>query len=262
MITETQARTAQQSLAGGWIRAVRWSESLGSTSTEAMAIARDRSAPDSGLLVVAQRQTAGRGRGTNTWFSDEGSLTFSLLTPRLSLDHETLPRAALAVGVALCEACDDAAAGSGVGLKWPNDLYAEGKKLGGILIESPGFRPARLVVGVGLNVTTSVDQIPAAARSRATSLAAQTQGEIDPVALLVAVAQGIERRLTGLIGGEPDVVRQWQRRSVLGGRHVALETPEGRVRGVCREIDAKGRLVLETPRGTERFVSGSVVSFV
>lgn len=265
MINNIQAKSAADQLRGGWGEAVSWHASLGSTSTEAASLLRQTPAPAGGMLVVAQRQTAGRGRGRNAWFSDEGSLTFSLLTPPVELDRDALPQASLAVGVAICEALDEvtdgAATAACVGLKWPNDLYAGGKKLGGVLIESPGFGPRRLVVGVGLNVATELDRLPDRVRSRSTSLAELVDSPVDPAALLVASVQRIEDRLERLIAGDTNLCQQWQARSILSGKQTVIDTAAGPLRGVCRGIDQRGRLLLETPQGTQRLVSGSVVSF-
>jgi len=127
------------------------------TSTNATLVARGRSpgAPAAACLLVAEHQTAGRGRMGRAWLSARGdSLTFSLALPCAPADWSGL---SLAVGVALADALDDA--GTAIGLKWPNDLWlrdgpgGRGRKLGGILIETVGSGGAwQCVIGVGLNV--------------------------------------------------------------------------------------------------------------
>ena len=131
-----------------------------STSDVAAALVRERSAVLP-LAVWAHRQTRGRGRGTHEWWSDAGSLTFTLaIDPAahgLTLTNE--PKIALSTAVAVIDAMGELGFGeAGIGIRWPNDLECAGRKLGGILPErlesSDGHR---VLIGVGLNVRTNLD---------------------------------------------------------------------------------------------------------
>ena len=150
------------------------------------------------LAVWAQRQTSGRGRGENQWWSDEGSLTFTIaLAPESHglLVHQE-PRLALMTAVAVIEAIETLGLpAQGIGIRWPNDIEVGGRKLGGILPERVEMdKGHRLLLGVGLNVLTRVDLAPPAVGRMAMSLRAGTPdpGALDPAAVA---------------NGDPDPVR-------------------------------------------------------
>ena len=127
------------------------------------------------LLVRARTQTHGRGRGTHEWWSDTGSLTFTLAIDPLmhGLTVENESTIALATAVAVIEALNELELGNpSLGIRWPNDLEAGGRKLGGILperLETP--RGHRILLGIGLNVRTNLAAAPAEVNAMATSLA-------------------------------------------------------------------------------------------
>ena len=130
-------------------------ETAGSTNDELRALA-EASAPE-GLVLLALEQSAGRGRRGAKWFAPPGeALTFSILL-RPAAPKALWPRLALAAGLAVAEVVESF--GPAAGIKWPNDVYAEGRKLGGILVEVPTVTPPRLIIGVGLNVLNSVQEI-------------------------------------------------------------------------------------------------------
>ena len=128
------------------------------------------------LAVWAHRQTRGRGRGSHEWWSDAGSLTFTIAIDPAAhgLAQMVLPRVALATAVAVIDALGELGFREpGLGIRWPNDLECGGRKLGGILPESVELEDGdRLLIGVGLNVQTNLDEAPAEVRAMATSLAA------------------------------------------------------------------------------------------
>jgi len=130
-----------------WVRDVNASAELDSTNAEALRLAA--AGATAGTVVVADTQSAGRGRLDRTWWSEPGSALLASWILRPSLDPERLPLLALLAGVAAARATS--VAGSvGVRLKWPNDLVVDDRKLGGILSESDGR--GAVVIGVGVNV--------------------------------------------------------------------------------------------------------------
>src|SRR5205823_9209981 len=136
----------------GLVARIDYHESIGSTSDRAIEIGALDEA-ELPLLVLAERQTAGRGRGANRWWSADGALTFSLVleAPRERLPPARWPQVALAAGIAVCEALQGLAPRAEPRVKWPNDVYLAGGKICGILCESiPGWRE-RPGVGVGVN---------------------------------------------------------------------------------------------------------------
>jgi len=141
----------------GLVASIDYHDSIGSTSDRALALAAADEARLP-LLVLAARQTAGRGRGTNRWLTDDGALTFSLAleAPPALLPAANWPQVALVAGLAACEALRALAPNGHFRVKWPNDVYLNDGKICGILSESvPGWRD-RLVVGIGVNVNNRV----------------------------------------------------------------------------------------------------------
>ena len=160
------------------------------------------------LAVRAHRQTRGRGRGDHTWWSDAGSLTFTLaIDPAaLELERSFEPRVALATAVAVIDALDELGLSHPeLGIRWPNDLECGALKLGGILPEVIDREDSHyLLVGIGLNVTTRLDEAPAFVKANATSLAAHSASPIEadlPERLLAAIFGHFDSVLSRLVAG-------------------------------------------------------------
>ena len=193
-------------------RTVEVHAELGSTNDRARElIAGDAALP---ALVVAERQTAGRGRGANRWWSTDGALTFSIAidAAQLRLSPEQNGLLSLATAVAIVDAIRETT-GFTAGIKWPNDVYLNDKKLAGLLIESP--RPGRLVIGVGINVANRFDEAPAEVRHRATSLVEYAPAKRQ--AVLVAFLGAIDLRLTQIVACDASLIEAAQAACVLTG---------------------------------------------
>ena len=222
------------------------------------------------LLLVAHRQTAGRGRAGRQWMSDAGSLTFSVAW-RFTRPLSGLVGLPLVVGVALAEVLR--ARGVDVGLKWPNDVLLDGQKLAGVLIETTAVTGRAsdadvvgragdgtwAVIGVGLNLVASADVVehasglaPASAIAR---LPATDRNQL-LAELLDALADCLPRfDATGFAPWTP----RWNALHVFAGREVrildgARELHFGRALGV----DHSGRLLLQTNAGTVAVMAGDV----
>jgi BirA family biotin operon repressor/biotin-[acetyl-CoA-carboxylase] ligase len=198
-------------VAVGRFRDIRWFAEVDSTNRVAADLAR-AGAPD-GVVVVADHQTAGRGRRGRTWESHPGAslLVSVILRPAPAL-------VTLAAGVAAAEAC----AGVDVGLKWPNDLMLGDAKLGGILSELVGDAA---VVGLGLNLCWA----PAGA-------ACLGEGA-DRQALLDAYLAGLD--------SPGDVLARYRSRCTTLGRRVRIEVPGGAIEGLATDVDEHGRLLVD-----------------
>lgn len=222
----------------------------GSTNTEALAHLRAGGGP---LLISASRQTAGRGRHGRAWQSDGAALTFSAaLTLPAALDLSGL---SLAVGCAVADALDPA--GDRIRLKWPNDLFLDGAKLGGILIEAVplagGQRGA--VIGIGLNIQPLP---PDADRSAFASGHAALQA-LDPTATAAATLDRLAPALRALLADfETMGFAPWQaafaRRDLAAGERVRVGDQPGTARGVS----ARGELLLETDAGLVPISAGEL----
>ena len=213
-------------------------------------------------LFVTEKQSAGRGRGSNRWWSAAGSLTWSVLTPELNCQPAVLPQVSLSMGLAIIKAVEQFV-DADVTLKWPNDVFLNGAKLAGILIELTGAS-RRLVVGVGLNVNNSVRQAPEELRSSATSLVDATNDPttlFDRTAVLIACLQQVNECLERFLARDASLPDEWRAHSLLSGRQVRIATPKGDIVGTCEAIADDGALVVRTTSGTEHCYGGVVAEF-
>jgi biotin-[acetyl-CoA-carboxylase] ligase BirA-like protein len=234
---------------------LRVMEEVGSTNAELVAAAAG-GAPE-GTVLVAEHQSSGRGRLDRVWTSPpRAGLTVSfLLRPDVPAARKGwLP---LLTGVALAESVAEV---TGVlpSLKWPNDLLAgDGRKLAGILAEAGG---RAVVVGTGLNVSTTAEELP----ETGTSLSRITAGTIDRATLLLAFLRGVERRYlrwTEVLGDpvSSGLAQDYLAWSSTVGSRVSVSMPDGSVLdGVAQAVDWDGRLVLATAAGTVELASGDV----
>ena len=231
---------------------------IGSTNDRALVLAADaeRAAP---LLVVADRQTGGRGRGANRWWAGDGALTFSLLLEAAAwgLAPDRWPRISLTAGLAVCEALLDLLPGADAGLKWPNDVFLSGRKVCGILIEIPPGQSGRMVVGIGVNVNNSFAAAPGELKSIGVALCDAAGYRFSLADVLIGVLRRLDARLQSLTDDD-DLSQRWRTFCILHGRSVSILSGSRRLAGVCQGIDHDGALLLATPRGEERCYAGVV----
>lgn len=222
---------------------------LGSTNDRLKELADEGAGPFS--VVVAEEQTAGRGRSGAVWHSPPGAgLWLSTLLP----GHAPLPvHLPLLVGVAAARAAEQACPGCRVGIKWPNDLQVNGRKVGGILCEQVH---GHVVAGIGINLRLPGDGVPGDVADRATSLEACLGGRVSMGALATALMHEL-RALATRPGAElaPDLHRELQERDALRDRPVVTQAGQGTARGIAPD----GALWLERGEGDRvRVISGSV----
>lgn len=220
---------------------------IGSTNDHAKALAR-AGAPH-GTIVTADEQTAGRGRQGRRWSTPAGrALALSAILRDLGERFELLP---LLAAVAVCEACE-AVAPVRCAIKWPNDVWIDGRKLSGILAEG---RPhdGWAVLGIGVNVTLRAEELPPELAETATSLAIAAPGAAPTRsdALLGPLLDRLARRLAD----EPAaVLAAWRERDALRGRVVRWDGNEG----VAAGIGDRGELLVETDGGAVELQAGEV----
>jgi BirA family biotin operon repressor/biotin-[acetyl-CoA-carboxylase] ligase len=218
------------------------------------------------LGVRALRQTRGRGRGSHEWWSDEGSLTFTLAIDPAAhgLERGLEPRVGLAMAVAVIDALRELGFSElDFGIKWPNDLECAGKKLGGILTEPLERKDGRcLLIGVGLNVQTNLDEAPAPVRAMATSLAVLSAKPLEtdmPERLMAAIYSHFESILRRLVSGDRDLPERWNTLDVLRDLPVRVDVGTHVVIGQGQGIDEEGALCLQVGNGVTRLFGGSVL---
>jgi len=240
--------------AGGLWRDVTVVPQTGSTNADLLEQARAGAAE--GLVLVAEEQTAGRGRLGRTWSAPpRAALTFSVLLRPAGVPPSQLGWLPLLTGVAVAAAVRGQA-GVPASLKWPNDVLVGERKLAGILAEAHGDA---VVVGVGLNVTLSQDELPV---PTATSLFIEDAKSADRAELLAAILTGLARRYQDWRAGPDDAgLRQdYLRWCATIGREVRVELPGGAVlTGTAEDVDDAGRLVVRAPGNLVAVGAGDVV---
>jgi BirA family transcriptional regulator, biotin operon repressor / biotin---[acetyl-CoA-carboxylase] ligase len=258
----------------GLVRHVDYHESVGSTNDRALELAARDELPLP-LLVLTERQTGGRGRGANRWWSASGALTFSLLleAPAEALRPETRSQVALVAGLAVCEALEPLAPRAQWRVKWPNDVYLTGGKVCGILCESAPGQSERLIVGIGVNVNNSMTegQEPGA---RSQEPGTKVADRVPTGAMALVDLDSLSRDLTEVLLSVLDrfdfrwstllqssfraLAADYRQRCLLVGKTVTANLSGRRVVGVCRSIDDCGGLVLATESGSRTIVAGSI----
>jgi BirA family biotin operon repressor/biotin-[acetyl-CoA-carboxylase] ligase len=228
-------------------------EATGSTNADVSD--RARAGEQEGFVLVAEHQTAGRGRLDRTWETPaRAALTFSVLL-RPDIDASQWPWLPLVAGLATVRAVRRTTGLDGVALKWPNDVLVEGAKVAGILLERVDTPTGPMaVVGVGINVSTTVDELPVpTATSLTISGAAVERG-----ALLAAILDEL-RDVLGLLGSDqlrPAYVAECD----TIGQVVDVSLPTGEtLSGRATGIDEDGRLDVETDDGRVGVGAGDVV---
>jgi BirA family biotin operon repressor/biotin-[acetyl-CoA-carboxylase] ligase len=227
-------------------------QSIGSTNDVAQELAKQH-APE-GTLVIADEQTAGRGRLGRAWLSPANhNLLMSLIFyPPLAASQAQ--RLTMLCSLAAADAIH-AVAGLEVEIKWPNDLLLGARKTCGILTELGLARDslAYAVVGIGLNVNLRAEQMPEELRSIATSLAEGQGGPVSREELLCAMLREIEARYERLKQGESPV-REWASRLVTLGKPVQVSDAEESVTAWAEDVDEDGALLIRLSDGRRRRV--------
>jgi BirA family biotin operon repressor/biotin-[acetyl-CoA-carboxylase] ligase len=232
---------------------------LDSTNNQASRLAA-AGAPE-GVVVLAEEQSAGRGRLGRHWVSPPGANIYlsAILRPKLPPAHA--PQVTLMAAVALSEAIT---AFSPVvpEIKWPNDILVSGKKLAGVLTEavSDARKIDFIIVGIGVNVNYSVEFMAPEIRARATSLALLAGHTVQREAFLRRLIHDLDRCYAILEEkGFAALAPLWDARFGLRGRAVRVEMTNGSVCGRALGIDAEGMLIVESGGEHRRIIAGDVI---
>lgn len=237
-------------------------ESIGSTNDVAARLAADGR---EGAVVVADTQTAGRGRRGHSWCSPAGAGLYVsvVLSPRLALhdpDRATL-LLTLTAGLALAEAVETAT-GLAPAIKWPNDLLVGRRKLAGILAEGVSRHDApavqSVVLGYGLNLQPAA--YPQELRDRVTSIESELGRRFERAPIWAATLEALAARYDDLLAARYDAILDAWRARAPGSRHarVSWDKGDGVATGVTAGVDAHGALLVRCDRAVERIVSGEV----
>jgi BirA family biotin operon repressor/biotin-[acetyl-CoA-carboxylase] ligase len=231
---------------------------IGSTNTAAMAAAAE-GAPE-GSVFLAEEQTAGRGRGANSWQSPRSAGIYCSVVVRPALPPSEVLVLSLAAGLAVRAAIEQVDSRIRADLKWPNDLLIDGKKICGILTEmnAEATRVRYIVVGVGINVNQASfpKDLPA------TSLRLVTGSEWSRVELVAALLKSLDREYRQLLEGregQASILRRFtENSSWVQGKPVRIEENGAAFEGTTEGLDPRGFLQVRTPGGTRTVLSGTV----
>jgi BirA family biotin operon repressor/biotin-[acetyl-CoA-carboxylase] ligase len=234
---------------GAWGAELRWHDRLGSTQDEAAAVLKAGAAE--GCVILAEQQDAGRGRWGKQWEGRPGlSLLFTVLirTPLAGLAPGATPNLGqlpLVLGLATAQALRGLGL-AGAACKWPNDVWWQGRKLGGLLVES---RSTGLLAGCGLNVGQGPEDFPPELRDGAASLGQAGLGlprETVLAALLQAWEAGVQRWRSD---GWAAMAAEWQAHDALAGQRCSLSSGGQRHQGTVMGLAPDGALRLALDQG-------------
>lgn len=230
-------------------RMLRYSPSTASTNADALAYLQQHAGPTSphGLAILADRQTAGRGRRGRSWHSPaEGNIYSSvILVPEAGTQSPGQWLSWVPLFSALAAAdCLSSHTGLAVSVKWPNDLLIGDKKLGGILCEqtSTSDKAVAVVIGIGLNINAAVVGFPEELKTRAISLAMACGRTLDREAILADLFFRLEQRMERLcLDGPAGMIDEFRRRcSTLGQTVRVMSEQRGLVEGLAESIGLDG----------------------
>ncbi|MFA6498386.1 MAG: biotin--[acetyl-CoA-carboxylase] ligase [Desulfurivibrionaceae bacterium] len=243
-------------------RPVHFFTNTGSTNDLALALSNTGAA--GGTLVVADSQSAGRGRlAGRTWLSPSGTGLYFSLILRPHLAPADFPKLTLAAGLALCKALETHTHCQ-PGLKWPNDLFLHGKKCGGILTETQavaGPGQTAVVIGIGLNVNTPAEAFGGDFQAKATSLLVETGCPYERGPLLAAILAELDLVVARLEQADfPGILTEYRQRDIHVGLQVSWVNTQGQIiTGISLGPDEDGLLHLRDAQGhSHSVISGDI----
>lgn len=224
-------------------------------STNDVAKARAQEGAKEGTVIVAEEQTAGRGRMKRRWLSPRGGIALSIiLYPPLDYLPSLIMVASLAVAHAV-----ELVTSLKAQIKWPNDVLVNGKKVCGILVESDvrGNKVDYAVIGIGINVNLKLSEFPQIAPI-ATSLSQELGRDVSHCEMVRSLLAEAERLYLALASGDL-VFKQWQERLVTLGQEVRVSSAEAIYKGIAEAVASDGSLLLRQPDGNLlKIVAGDV----
>ncbi|TWT64966.1 biotin--[acetyl-CoA-carboxylase] ligase [Allorhodopirellula solitaria] len=263
-LDESICRVSDSMVASGVLASRDYRASLPSTNSAALEWLSDQRGDSSAnatlasqtpRLVIAETQTAGRGRRGRSWLTQDDGLAFSLV---LANCH---PLLSIAVGVAIAEAIEHVAGPAHCGLKWPNDVWMSGTKVAGTLIErvdlplaANGYPQTMAVIGIGLNVGSSprLDEAPA------TSVCEATRKWVSRSEVLTELVPAVIECANLCDSNPQELLQSFRKRCVLTGEGVRCHVDGEIVQGRCEGIDDSGELQVWTDTGMQLCRSGEV----
>ncbi len=235
-------------------------DEVDSTNDYAWKIAR-AGGPE-GVMVVADTQSAGKGRLGRSWQSPPGGNLYTSVILRPAVELSAVARITLAAGIAVAEVLLDFCPGK-VRLKWPNDVQMSGRKVCGILTEmkSGGDRPEYVIVGIGVNLNMKRNEFLEDLRDLATSLQEETGTRIDRTGFIVRLSESLEKWYRIFLSGDFNTIKErWLKLSGMVGREVRVGLPDHEEHGKVLGLSDSGALLLLDQQGKVREILAGDVS--
>jgi BirA family transcriptional regulator, biotin operon repressor / biotin---[acetyl-CoA-carboxylase] ligase len=267
-----RAAAIEQLRSDGWLANVEWYAEIDSTNNYLKRELTKTEALDLPRLVVADRQTSGRGRGENAWWSPAGCLMFSLAwRPKphaKDVERDILLRISqlpLVIGVSIANTLRSLVLDrNAIRVKWPNDVFLAEKKLGGILIESiVGPGEPFWIIGVGINVEVDFADASELIKAKATSLHRECISEVRESlcaeSILLAIVPELHATLDRWQQNDDFLRDTWPEYCLLHNRWVQVKTTNESLQGTCTGIDDRGALIMQDPSGRIHTVLSGVV---
>jgi len=237
-------------------------DSIDSTQNQALKMAND--SKNDGVIIIAEKQTGGRGRLGRKWISPKGGIWFSIiLHPKFDIANTTLfPIASsLALAYAIEKTCKIFPE-----LKWPNDLTIKGKKLAGMLVDATieSNRIESLVLGVGINFNVNIKEIEKVLKNTpnyyGVSSLNEQKNEINAINLVQSFLLELEKIYELLNTNQPKkIISEWTKRSSTIGKRVEIDTVNGKIKGSAVKIDHDGGLLINENGKTKKVIAGDIV---
>lgn len=228
-------------------------------STNLLAAALAREGANEGTVVLAEQQTAGRGRLGRSWVSPARINLYCSVILRPAIPPLEVPRLTLVAGIAVAEAIL-ASAPVRAAIKWPNDVLIDGRKVAGVLteLEAEADRVRFVIVGIGVNLNASLDDFPPELRDKATSLALAGGAPVERASFAARLLSALDAAYaTFLRGGFAALRHRYEELHCLTGQQVTVDGKPP-LAGTVRGVDDSGALLVESEGSVQRVVSGEV----
>lgn len=241
-----------------WMDTLRLYDTVESTNTLAKALG-GQGVPH-GTVLIADRQTLGRGRMGRRFLSPAGQGVYLSVILRPGCRAAALMHLTCAVGVAMCDAVEKVT-GIRPGIKWINDLILAGRKVGGILTELSldGDQVAYAVVGIGINCLQTPADFPAELQEIAGSLSMAVGKSVPPEALAAAMVEALYELSQKLLDDRNAIIDRYRQDCLTLGREVAVYAADGVYHALATDVDTEGCLIVRLPDGSLRTVSSGEV---
>jgi len=236
-------------------------EEIDSTQNFALQIAQNKK--ENGTIIIAQKQTQGKGRLNRKWISPKGGIWFSIiLQPDFTIQESVL--LPIVTSVALSNAIQKSLKIK-TNVKWPNDLTLHGKKISGIIIDATlqSNEIENIIIGVGINYKIKSKELEKKIINTPNfygvdSLLNESQDD-QPIILVKNFIHELERKIDELSNGRKSkIIKEWTKNSETINKKITINTTNGKISGVAKKIDSAGALIIKTKRGFERILVGDV----